>query len=74
MSHSSKRHRIADTRSMAQTRQEREKRYGRSQDRQAAVILRMSYEERDALAAAAAARGTTVTDLMLSTARKVAKV
>lgn len=57
---------------MAQTTVE--KRYGRSEKRQAAVVLRMSYEERDALAAAAAARGTSVTDLLHSYVTRVAKV
>jgi hypothetical protein len=48
---------------MAQTMSDH-KPYGRSLDRSAAVVVRMSRAERDALNAAAQAHGVTVTDLM----------
>lgn len=55
--------RLADTGGMAETDS---KPYGRSLDRSAAVVVRMSAAERQALNAAAEAHGQTVTDLMRS--------
>lgn len=50
-----------------------EKPYGRSEARSAAVVVRMSPAEREALNAAAEAMGITVTELMRAYAARVSQ-